>query len=78
MADGLTHFHFWALAGLQDTAVTARTATSSKKSAMMNVPIQLTTLATAIAFGLGPCRNSSAPIIIGIGPAHRADTLCAQ
>jgi len=39
---------------------------------MMNVPIQLTTLATAIAFGRGPCRNSSAPIIIGIGPAARA------
>jgi len=50
------------------------TAISTKDSAMMNVPIQLTTLATAIAFGLGPCRNSSAPIIIGIGPAQHADT----
>ena len=36
---------------------------------MMNVPTQLTTLATAMAFGRGACRNSSAPIIIGIGPA---------
>jgi len=37
--------------------------------AMVNVPSQLTTPATAIASGRGPWRNSSAPIIIGIGPA---------
>lgn len=36
---------------------------------MANVPSQLTTPATAIASGRGFCRNSSAPIIIGIGPA---------
>jgi len=51
------------------------TATDSKHSAMMNVPIQLTTLATAIAFGRGPWRNSSAPIIIGIGPTAHAHVI---
>ena len=43
--------------------------------AIANVPSQLTTPATAIASGRGPCRNSSAPIIIGIGPAITSDTL---
>ena len=51
-----------------------RTATDSKQSAMTNVPTQLTTLATATAFGRGRCRNSSAPIIRGIGPASHAVT----
>ena len=46
------------------------TWTDSNPMAMMNVPIQLTTEATAIAFGRGPWRNSSAPIIIGIGPSY--------
>ena len=58
------------------TSLYILTARDSKHSAMMNVPIQLTTLATAIAFGRGPCRNSSAPIIIGIGPVPRTAHEC--
>ena len=50
------------------------TLTDSKLNAMMKVPTQFTTPATAIAFGRGPWRNSSAPIIIGIGPATVADS----
>jgi len=64
--------HTLSVIGVGSAAVSLyiRTATDSKQSAMMNVPIQLTTLAAAMAFGRGPCRNSSAPIIIGIGPAQ--------
>jgi len=46
------------------------TCTSSKLSATTAVKSQLVRPAMLIARGLGPCLNSSAPIIIGIGPIH--------
>jgi len=38
--------------------------------ATINVKTQLVTPAAAMARGLGPWRNNSAPIIIGMGPAN--------
>ena len=49
-------------------ANTNLTWTGSNASAITKVEIQLTTPEQAIAIGRGPCRNSSEPIIIGIGP----------
>ena len=42
---------------------------------MTNVPSQFATPAAAIAYGRGPCRNNSDPIIIGMGPRERTTRL---
>jgi hypothetical protein len=52
------------------------TCIGSNDNAIMNVQIQLTTPANAIAMGRGPCLNSSDPIIIGIGPEIQTQHKC--
>ena len=47
------------------------TLIDSNEIATIKVKIQLVSPAQLIALGLGPCRKSSAPIIIGTGPENK-------